>query len=231
MPPEPGSAPPRALLAWSGGKDAAWALHAMRERGDVEVCGLLSTITEGDDRASMQGLRVEILRAQAAAAGLPLIECRLPRNCDNARYEERFKAALDEGRARWPGIGHIAFGDLQLADIRAWREALAARLGWTALFPLFGADTAALARTMVDSGLRASLCCVDTTRLPVTFAGRPFDASLLETLPDSIDPCGEAGEFHTLVHDGPMFDTPVDVVPGALIRDGDYARTDFVLGV
>lgn len=202
----------------------------MRERGEVDVCGLLSTITEGDDRASMQGLRVEILRAQAAAAGLPLIVCRLPRNCDNVRYEERFKAALDATRERWPDIDHIAFGDLQLADIRAWREALAARLGWTPLFPLFGADTAALARTMVERGLRASLCCVDTTRLPVTFAGRAFDADFLDTLPAGTDPCGEAGEFHTCVLDGPMFDTPVDVVPGALIRDGDYARTDFALG-
>lgn len=230
MPPDADPPRPRALLAWSGGKDAAWALHAMRERGEVDVCGLLSTITEGDDRASMQGLRVEILRAQAAAAGLPLIVCRLPRNCDNVRYEERFKAALDATRERWPDIDHIAFGDLQLADIRAWREALAARLGWTPLFPLFGADTAALARTMVERGLRASLCCVDTTRLPVTFAGRAFDADFLDTLPAGTDPCGEAGEFHTCVLDGPMFDTPVDVVPGALIRDGDYARTDFALG-
>ncbi|HEY4529526.1 MAG TPA: ATP-binding protein [Luteimonas sp.] len=230
MPPEAGTRRPRALLAWSGGKDAAWALQVMREQGEVEVCGLLSTITEGDDRASMQGLRVEILRAQAAAAGLPLVECRLPRNCDNTRYEARFSAALDEARARWPGIDRIAFGDLQLADIRAWREALTARLGWTPMFPLFGADTATLARTMVDRGLRASLCCVDTTRLPVTFAGRPFDAALLDALPPGVDPCGEAGEFHTCVQAGPMFDAPVDVTPGALIRDGVYARTDFVLG-
>ena len=230
MPPDAGTRRPRALLAWSGGKDAAWALHVMREQDEVEVCGLLSTITEGDDRASMQGLRVEILRAQAAAAGLPLIECRLPRNCDNSRYEARFCAALDDARRRWPGIDRIAFGDLQLADIRAWREALAARLGWIPMFPLFGADTATLARTMIDRGLRATLCCVDTTRLPVTFAGRRFDAALLDALPAGVDPCGEAGEFHTCVHAGPMFDTPIEVVPGALIRDGDYARTDFALG-
>ena len=222
--------PPRALLAWSGGKDAAWALHALRRRGEVEVVGLLSTITEGHERASMQGIRVDVLRAQAAAAGLPLLESRIPQDCDNARYEAAFAAALDEARARWPGIDLIAFGDLLLADIRAWREALCAHLGWTPLFPLFGSDTAAVARDMLAGGLRAALCCVDTERLDPTFAGRDFDAALLAALPAGIDPCGENGEFHTCVSAGPMFDRPLSLTQReTVLRDGRFAYTDFLL--
>lgn len=230
MPADRAGQPVRALLAWSGGKDAAWALHVLRQRGGIEVCGLLSTITGPDGRASTQRLRVAILRAQAAAAGLPLIEAQIPEGADNARYEAGFAEALDRARERWPGIDHVAFGDLQLADVRDWREALCTRLGFTALFPLFGADTGPLAHTMIEGGLRAALCCVDTTRLPVRFAGRPFDTALLDALPPGTDPCGESGEFHTCVYDGPMFHSAVDIVPGALIRDGDYARTDFALG-
>ena len=230
MPPEPGGARPRALLAWSGGKDAAWALHVLRERGEVEVVGLLTTITEGHERASMQGIRVDVLRAQAAATGLALLESRIPQDCDNARYEAAFAAALDEARARWPGIDRIAFGDLLLADIRAWREALCARLGWTALFPLFGADTAAVARGMLVGGLRAALCCVDTRQLDAAFAGRDFDAGLLASLPEGVDPCGENGEFHTCVADGPMFAAPLMLERGdTLLRDGRFAYTDFRL--
>lgn len=231
MPPESrGGARPRALLAWSGGKDAAWALHVLRERGEVEVVGLLTTITEGHERASMQGIRVDVLRAQAAATGLALLESRIPQDCDNARYEAAFAAALDEARARWPGIDRIAFGDLLLADIRAWREALCARLGWTALFPLFGADTAAVVRGMRVGGLRAALCCVDTRQLDAAFAGRDFDAGLLASLPEGVDPCGENGEFHTCVADGPMFAAPLMLERGdTLLRDGRFAYTDFRL--
>ena len=222
---------PRALLAWSGGKDAAWALHALRQRKEVDMVGLLTTITEGHERASMQGIRVDVLRAQAAAAGLPLLESRIPQDCDNARYEAAFAAALDEAGARWPGIRHIAFGDLLLADIRAWREALCARLGWTPLFPLFGRDTAALARGMLAGGLRAALCCVDTGRLDAAFAGRDFDADLLDDLPGDIDPCGESGEFHTCVSAGPMFATPLALSRGeTILRDDRFAYTDYTLG-
>src|SRR5690606_31772441 len=147
-------------------------------------------------------IRVDVLRAQAAATGLPLIESRIPQECDNAAYEAAFAASLAEARLRWPGVDHIAFGDLLLADIRAWREALCARLGWTPLFPLFGVDTAALAVEMLAGGLRASLCCVDTRQLDASFAGRDFDADLLGSLPVGVDPCGEHGEFHTCVADG-----------------------------
>ena len=219
-----------ALLSWSGGKDAAWALHALRKRGEVEVVGLLSTIAEGYERVSMQGIRVDVLHAQAAAAGLPVIEARIPQRADNATYEASFADALEHARERWPGIGRIAFGDLFLADIRAWREALCARRGWTPLFPLFGSDTAQLARDMIDGGLQAQLCCVDTTQLDAGFAGRAFDASLLCELPDNVDPCGERGEFHTCVSDGPMFTQPIAVERGeTVLRDGRFAYTDFTL--
>ena len=219
-----------ALLSWSGGKDAAWALHALRQRDEVEVVGLLTTITEGYERISMQGIRVEVLRAQAAAAGLPVIEARIPQRADNATYEASFANALERARERWPGIDRIAFGDLFLADIKAWREALCARLGWTPLFPLFGSDTAKLAREMIDGGLRAELCCVDTTQLDAGFAGRAFDEALLHELPDAVDPCGERGEFHTCVSAGPMFARPISIERGeTVLRDGRFAYTDFEL--
>lgn len=218
------------LLSWSGGKDAAWTLHALRQRDDVEVVGLLTTLTEGFDRISMQGIRRDVLHAQAEAVGLPVIEAWIPQHADNAIYEASFADALQRAQARWPALAAIAYGDLFLADIRAWREALCARLGWQPLFPLFGADTAALARTMIDGGLRASLCCVDTTQLAGGFSGRAFDAALLAALPPGCDPCGENGEFHTCVQDGPMFAHALNVSRGeTLLRDGRFAYTDFLL--
>ena len=171
-------------------------------------------------------------RAQADAAGLPLIEARLPRAADNTTYEAAFATALDAARERWPGLRHIAFGDLFLADIRIYRETLCARLGWEPLFPIFGSsdDTAALARAMIAAGLRACLCCVDTQQLDARYAGREYDAALLAALPDSVDPCGERGEFHTCVHVGPMFRTPLLLRPGeTVLRDGRFAFTDLLL--
>jgi diphthamide synthase (EF-2-diphthine--ammonia ligase) len=151
----------------------------------------------------------------------------VPDGCDNACYEAAFAATLAAAQARWPGTTHVAFGDLQLADIRAWRETLCTRLGWTALFPLFGADTAALARDMIAGGLRAQLCCVDTTQLDAAFGGREFDAALLDALPATVDACGENGEFHTCVRDGPMFDAPLALEAGDTdLRAGRFAFTD-----
>lgn len=220
------------LLSWSGGKDAAWTLHALRQRADIEVVGLLTTITAGHERISMQGIRVAVLHAQARAAGLPVIEARIPQRADNATYEASFGHALEQARQRWPGIDRIAFGDLFLEDIKAYREALCARHGWTPLFPLFGSETATLARTMLDGGLRAHLCCVDTTQLDAGLAGRAFDAALLAELPAGVDPCGEHGEFHTCVHAGPMFTAPIAIERGeTLLRDGRFAYTDFALAV
>ena len=218
------------LLSWSGGKDAAWSLHALRQRGEIEVVGLLTTITADYERISMQGIRVEVLHAQAASIGLPVIEARIPRDADNDAYVASFATGLQQAQARWPGLDTIAFGDLFLADIRAWREALCARLGWAPLFPLFGSDTAALAREMIGGGLRAHLCCVDTTQLDAAFAGRAFDNALLEALPAGVDPCGERGEFHTCAWAGPMFAESIAIEPGeTVLRDGRFAYTDFTL--
>ena len=218
------------LLSWSGGKDAAWALHTLRLRGEADVVGLLTTLTEGFDRVSMQGIRRDVLHAQARAAGLPLVEAWIPQAAGNDAYVASFAEALERARARWPGLAHIAYGDLLLADIRAWRESLCARLGWTPLFPLFGSDTARLARDMLEGGLRAALCCVDTTQLDARFAGRAFDESLLRDLPAGIDPCGERGEFHTCVSAGPMFTAPLLLERGdTVLRDGRFAYTDFLL--
>jgi len=218
------------LLAWSGGKDAAWTLHALRQGGTHTVVALLSTITEGYERIAMQGIRVEVLHAQAAAAGLPVLEARMPPQADNARYEASFADALVRARARWPGLAHVAFGDLFLEDVKAYRDALCARLGWTPVYPLFGSDTAVLARQMQAGGLRARLCCVDTTQLDAGFAGRAFDAALLDALPPGVDPCGERGEFHTCVDAGPMFAAPLALARGeTVLRDGRFAYTDFAL--
>ena len=218
------------LVSWSGGKDAAWALHALRTSTQWEVVGLLTTVTDEYDRVAMHGIRRDVLHAQAAATGLPLIEARQPRNADNVAYEATFASALETARARWPGLHHIAFGDLFLADVRAYRDAMCARLGWTPVYPLFDSDTNALARDMLAGGLRAVLCCVDTQQLDGGFAGRAFDADLLGALPATVDPCGERGEFHTCVHAGPMFTRPLALRRGdTVLRDGRFAFTDLLL--
>jgi uncharacterized protein (TIGR00290 family) len=220
----------KTLLSWSGGKDAAWTLHALRRRGDVEVVGLLTTVTREHARVSMQGIRRSVLHAQAQAAQLPLIEAEIPANCTNEAYEAAMAAALAEASMRWPDVRAMAFGDLFLEDLRAWRVANLARIGWEVVTPLFGSDTSALAREMQAGGLRAALCCVDTTQLDARFAGRDFDAALLRDLPGGVDPCGENGEFHTCVHAGPMFAAPLRLARGeTLLRDERFAYTDYEL--
>ena len=219
------------LLAWSGGKDAAWTLHVLRQRGEHEVVGLLTTLTEGYDRVSMQGIRRDVLHAQARATGLPLLEAWIPAQCDNATYEAAMAEALQQAASRWPGLCTVAFGDLLLEDLRAWRIEKLGAIGWDALTPLFGQDTAALARRMLAGGLRARLCCVDTTQLDGRCSGRDFDAALLAELHDGIDPCGENGEFHTCVHAGPMFSEPIAIARGeTVLRDARFAYTDYLLG-
>jgi len=217
------------LMSWSGGKDAAWTLHTLRQRGEFEPVGLLTTVTTGFERIAMHGIRRELLHLQAQAVGLPLIEALIPPQCDNASYEAAFAEALAQAQERWPGLETVGFGDLFLSDVRAWREGSCARLGWRIETPLFGADTATLARTMIDGGLRTRLCCVDTQQLDAGFSGRDFDHALLADLPAGCDPCGENGEFHTLVWDGPMFTRPLAVAPGAqVLRDARFAYTDFL---
>ena len=220
---------PAVMLSWSGGKDAAWTLHRLRESG-VAVAGLITTITADYERVSMQGIRRDVLHAQAAATGLPLIEARIPPRCGNDAYESAFADALAQARARWPQLRTIAFGDLFLQDIRDYRMALCARHGWEVTTPLFGSDTAALARAMTAGGLVAAICCIDTQQLSAEFAGRDFDAHLLEGLPPDIDPCGENGEFHTCVQAGPMFANALALARGdTVLRDGRFAYTDFTL--
>lgn len=221
------------LLSWSGGKDAAWALHTLRSGCAFEVVGLVTTLTEGYERIAMQGIRREILHAQAEACGLPVVEAWMPQRASNEIYERSYADALARARARWSGLRDIAFGDLYLADIRDYRIALCARLDWTPQFPVFEASpgyTADLARAMIDGGLRAALTCVDTTQADAGFSGRAFDLDLLNDLPPACDPCGENGEFHTVVYDGPMFSRPLALTRGErVLREERFMYTDFAL--
>lgn len=217
---------PKALLSWSSGKDAAWALHALRQRGEVEVVGLLTTTNEAFDRVAMHGVRETLLEAQAEAAGLPLWNVPLPWPCSNEAYEARMAQAC--GRAVSEGIEAMAFGDLFLEDVRDYRVQKLAGTGLRPLFPIWNADTASLARDMVAAGLRASLVCVDPRALDGAFAGRDFDAALLADLPPTVDPCGERGEFHTFVWDGPMFRHPVPVRRGEVVERDGFVFADLV---
>jgi len=217
--PTPGQARPKTLLAWSSGKDSAWALHVLRTQREVEVVGLLTTINEAFDRVAMHAVRAELLAAQADAAGLPLWRVPLPWPCSNAEYEAALGAAL--ARARADGIEAVAFGDLFLEDVRRYREDRMRGTGLSPLFPIWGTPTGELARRMIAGGLRARLACVDPRQLSPRFVGRDLDAALLDELPPSVDPCGERGEFHTFAYAGPMFARPIPIRNGEVVeRDG-----------
>jgi uncharacterized protein (TIGR00290 family) len=206
-------------LSWSGGKDSALALWVLREELETEPVALLTTFTEDYDRVSMHAVRRELLRAQAEATGVELVEIEIPAACVNATYEERMAEAL--AAPPLDRVPTIAFADLFLEDVRAYREERLARDGRTGLFPLWGRDTAALAREFVKTGFEATLVCVDPSQLDPSFVGRRFDEALLADLPPGVDPCGENGEFHTFVHAGPVFDAPIEVELGeAATRDG-----------
>ena len=212
---------PRAILSWSSGKDAAWALHELRRGGDVEVVGLLTTFNEAADRVAMHAVRRGLVEAQAAAAGLPLHTVMLPHPCTNEVYEARMGAAIEECRAS--GISHMAFGDLFLEDVRGYRIRLLAGTGVEPLFPLWGTpdDTPGLARRMLAGGLGAVLTCVDPARLDESFLGREYDEALLSDLPAGVDPCGERGEFHTFCYRCPGFEGEIPVSVGEFVhRDG-----------
>jgi uncharacterized protein (TIGR00290 family) len=216
-------------MSWSSGKDSAYALHRVRGEGTVDVRGLLVTLNREADRVSMHAVRRSLLEAQAQRLDLPLHIVDLPSPCPDDVYEARMAAAVSV--ARDEHVERMVFGDLFLEDVRAYRERNLAGTGITPLFPLFGVPTDRLAREMIAAGVRAVLTCVDPRVLPAEFAGRSFDETLLAELPDGVDPCGEHGEFHTFVWDGPGFRAPIDIELGAVVhRDGFVFRDVLAVG-
>ena len=217
---------PKALVSWSSGKDSAFALHCVRQGGEVEIAGLLTTVNSQFGRVAMHGVRVALLDAQAAALGLRCWKVPIPWPCTNAIYEAEVSRVLRE--ARREGVTHLVFGDLFLADLRAWREARLSEIGIQGLFPLWMRDTSQLAREMLASGLQATLTCVDPKKLSPSFSGRSFDAGLLADLPAGIDPCGENGEFHTFASAGPMFGRSIEVSVGETVERDGFVFTDLL---
>jgi uncharacterized protein (TIGR00290 family) len=209
----------RILLSWSSGKDSAWSLHVLRQHGEYEVVGLLTTFNEEAGRVAMHAVRRELVERQAAATGLPLWQVPLPWPCSNQQYESLMAQVCAKAVAE--GVHGVAFGDLFLEDVRAYRERQLKDTGLTPIFPVWGLPTQTLAREMIASGVRAKLTCVDTAKLDRSFAGREFDMALLSNLPDGADPCGERGEFHSFVYAGPMLNAAIPVSVGETIaRDG-----------
>jgi uncharacterized protein (TIGR00290 family) len=217
---------PKALIAWSSGKDSAWALHEARVASKFEIIGALTTVTDVFHRVSMHGVREKLLRAQLDAAGLRPVIVRIPYPCPNEIYERRMAEAMAAARAS--GVTHVIFGDLFLEDVRAYRERQLSGSGIAPVFPLWGRATRALAYDMIYAGTEAYICTVDLKKLPASFAGRRFDRVLLEALPAGIDPCGENGEFHSFVSAGPMLSGKVAVKSGETVERDGFAYTDLV---
>ncbi len=217
---------PKAWLAWSSGKDSAWALHTVRQTGEVNVVALLTTINRDYARVAMHAVRESLVDMQAAALRLPLVKVPIPAHCRNQDYEQAMSLAMEQARAE--GVFHIVFGDLFLDDIRAYREKNLAACRMKAVFPLWGKDTELLAKEMIASGLSAYITCVDPTKLDRSFAGRRFDAELLEELPCDVDPCGENGEFHTFACAGPMFRRPLPINVREIVERDGFVFADLV---
>jgi uncharacterized protein (TIGR00290 family) len=217
----------KCLVSWSSGKDSAWLVHVLRSMAGIEIGGLLTTINEAAQRVAMHAVRVELLEVQAEALGLPLWKVPIPFPCSNEAYERAMADAV--ARAVSEDFTHVAFGDLFLEDVRRYREERLAGTGLAPLFPLFGADTAGLARQMVASGLAARITCVNPAVLDRRFAGRDFDAALLADLPAAIDPCGERGEFHSFAYAGPMFNKRIPVENGEVVERDGFVFADLVL--
>jgi uncharacterized protein (TIGR00290 family) len=217
----------RILLSWSSGKDSAWSLHALRQRGEYEVVGLLTTFNEAAGRVAMHGVRRELVEQQAAAAGLPLWAVPLPWPCSNEQYESLMTQTC--AKAVSEGIEGVAFGDLFLEDVRAYREKQMAGTGLEPIFPVWGMPTRALAEEMIAAGVRGKLTCVDTTKLDQSFVGREFNQALLSALPDGVDPCGERGEFHTFVYAGPMLNVALPISVGVTVVRDQFVFADLVI--
>jgi len=216
----------KTLLSWSSGKDSAWALHLLRQQQGIEVCGLVTTFNTSANRVAMHAVRRSLVEAQAESVGLALWQVELPWPCSNAEYEERMAAVCR--RAVAEGITAVAFGDLFLEEIRAYREKQLAGTGLEPLFPVWGIPTAALGREMIRAGQKALITCVDPSKLDESYAGRSYDDGLLDALPASVDPCGENGEFHTFVHDGPVFSRGLEVRSGEIVKRDGFVFADVV---
>ncbi len=216
----------RILLSWSSGKDSAWSLHVLRQRAEYEVAGLLTTFNEAAGRVAMHAVRRELVEQQAAAAGLPLWAVPLPWPCSNEQYESLM--AQTYAKAVSEGIEGVAFGDLFLEDVRAYREKQMKGTGLEPIFPVWGQPTRGLAQEMIASGVRAKLTCIDTRKLEQSFAGREFDQTFLSALPDGADPCGERGEFHSFVYAGPMLNAALSVSVGVTVVRDHFAFADLI---
>jgi uncharacterized protein (TIGR00290 family) len=214
----------KVLISWSTGKDSAYALHHIRQKNQYDIVGLLSTITEEYDRVAMHATRHELLRQQADQLELPLYPVFIPASCSNAIYEARMETVLK--RAIKEGVTHVVFGDLFLEDIRKYRESQLAKINMTPLFPLWGMNTEHLAKEMIHIGIKAVITCIDPKKLDASFAGRQFNEALLSDFPKGIDPCGENGEFHTFVYDGPMFYKPIPISLGITVERHGYIFKD-----
>ena len=217
----------KVLLSWSSGKDSAWALHCLQQRGEYQVAGLLTTLNAAFDRVAMHSTRRALLEAQAKAADLPLYSVPLPWPCSNQHYETAMRSACEAAVAE--GIEAMAFGDLFLEDVRRYREEKLQGTGLQPIFPVWGLDTRQLAQEMIASGLRARIVCVDPKKLPAEFAGRDFDADFLRDLPEGVDPCGENGEFHSFVFAGPMFREPIPIESGEVVERDGFVFADVLL--
>lgn len=214
------------IFSWSAGKDSAFGLWTLLKDRSFEVRALLTTLTEGYDRVSMSGVRDELLDRQAAAIGLPVIKVWIPPQCANDVYESRMASTL--AAAEFEGIEHVAFADLFLRDVREYREERLARVGKRGVFPIWGRDTVQLAHEMIAAGFRAIAVCVDPRALDSSFAGRAFDEDFIAELPEGVDPCGENGEFHTFVHDAPLFRAPIPCSRGEVVQRGGFVFCDVV---
>jgi uncharacterized protein (TIGR00290 family) len=219
---------PKAIMSWSTGKDSAYALHQIRQANDVEIVALMTTVASAFGRVSMHGVQETLLDRQAEALRLPCWKIVIPSPCPNDVYEREMASVLEQ--ARKSGVSHVVFGDLFLEDLRAYRERRLAEIGMVGLFPIWRTDTAALAEEMIGAGIRATITCVDPRKLDRSFAGRAFDASLLDSLPPTVDPCGENGEFHSFAWAGPMFAAPIPVTVGEVVERDGFVFADVLPG-